>query len=171
MVLFGVVGLVVDLVDESGVSILNRSGDDDLPGAAFEVSCGAFPIRKDTGRLDDDVGAHLTPRNVGRIPFAEGLNLALPDTQDAVVRAHILRPHPVNGVALENTKLCLGRVSLIATISTSPFCIAALAASIPIRPKPFIPTRTLTIPPLGIVQRLPINSATLTPTPCSLGRT
>src|ERR671916_120345 len=55
---------------------------------------------------------------------------------------------------LKNTKLCLGLVSLIAMISTSLFSIAALATSIPIRPKPFIPTRAPTVSPLGLVQRL-----------------
>src|SRR5215204_2345982 len=50
---------------------------------------------------------------------------------------------------LKNTKLCLGLVSLTAMISTSLFCIAALATSIPIRPNPLIPTRTPTVSPLG----------------------
>src|SRR5215212_2343409 len=53
---------------------------------------------------------------------------------------------------LKNTKLCLGLVSLTAMISTSLFCIAALATSIPIRPNPLIPTRTPTVSPLGLVQ-------------------
>src|SRR5919199_4363719 len=40
VVLLGIVGLVVDLVDERGIGALRRGADDDLLGAAFQVPRG-----------------------------------------------------------------------------------------------------------------------------------
>ncbi len=69
-----VVRLVVDAHDvHRGVG--RRGGDDDLLGAALEVSAGLVDRGEDAGRLDDVRGAVGSPRNVGRVALAEDFDL------------------------------------------------------------------------------------------------
>jgi hypothetical protein len=66
-VLFGIIGLVVDPVEEGGIGITGRGAYNDLLRAAFEVPCGPLAAGEGTGRLDDYVGPYLTPGDLGRV--------------------------------------------------------------------------------------------------------
>src|SRR5699024_5349354 len=73
VVLGRVVGVVVDTHDERGVLVLGRGGDDDLLGARVQVRLGLGGVGEDPGGLDDDVGAELTPGQLGRVALFESL--------------------------------------------------------------------------------------------------
>jgi len=62
-----IVGLLIDAKDDGDVLVLRRGGDDDLLDAAALVSLGLVLVGETTGRLDDDLGADLFPRDEGRV--------------------------------------------------------------------------------------------------------
>src|SRR5680860_27821 len=77
-----VVVQVVDAHDDGEVLALCRRGDDDLLGACGEVLAGAGRVGEEAGRLDDDVGAHLGPREVRRVALGEDREAALASDGD-----------------------------------------------------------------------------------------
>src|SRR5829696_2983466 len=113
VVALGIVGLVVDLVDEGGVHILGGGGDDHLLRAALGVGGGLLTVGEDTGGLDDNIGAHVAPGDLGRIPLGEGLYLAVPDAQDVAVELNVLGPDAVGRIALEEERQTFHRHQVV----------------------------------------------------------
>jgi hypothetical protein len=97
----GVVVGVVDTHDEGRVLVLRRGGDDDLLGAGVDVRLGLGRVGEEAGRLDDDVGAQLGPREVRRVALGEGADLLAVDDEVLVVEVDALREAAQHGVVLE----------------------------------------------------------------------
>ena len=86
---------------ERAVGAVAGSRHDDQRCARLEVGGGLVPRREEAGRLDDDVDAELTPREVGRVALAEHPQLVVADL-DAVLRgADLVRQGAEHGVVLE----------------------------------------------------------------------
>ena len=83
----GVVVAVVDAHHDREVLVLGRRRDDDLLRAAVDVRPGLGGVGEEAGRLDDDVGAELLPRQVRRVALLERPDLAAADDDVLVVVA------------------------------------------------------------------------------------
>src|SRR5690606_27626761 len=92
---------VVDTDDERGVLVLRGRGDDDLLGAGVDVRLGLGRVGEEAGGLDDDVGAELAPREVGRVAFLEGADLLAVGDDGLVFVARVRVGYTGDGVVLE----------------------------------------------------------------------
>src|SRR5680860_735874 len=100
-----VVVQVVDAHDDGEVLALCRRGDDDLLGACGEVLAGAGRVGEEAGRLDDDVGAHLGPREVRRVALGEDREAALASDGDlAFACDDVLAESAEDAVVLEQVR-------------------------------------------------------------------
>jgi hypothetical protein len=84
-----VVGVLVVLIEVDAqhhrdVLVRRRGRDDDLGRARVEVLGGVGALGEEAGGLDDDVGAQVAPRQVGRVALGEHLEQLAVD-QDAVI--------------------------------------------------------------------------------------
>jgi len=110
-------------------------------------------VSEDARRLDDDVDAQVALRQRGRAFLdLEGLDPVVADDDGVLtVEADILRQPAEDRVVLSRwARVALSVRSLTATISMSvvpsAFCASTARKKLrPIRPKPFTPTRTVTI--------------------------
>src|SRR5690625_2300372 len=101
VVLRRVVVGVVDTHDEGGVHVLAGRGDDDLLGTGVEVRLGGVTAGEATGGLDDDVGAELSPRELGRVLLGEHANRAATDGEVLLVVGDVLVEDAHDRVVLE----------------------------------------------------------------------
>merc|ERR1711977_440034 len=92
---------VVDTHDEHG-GVSGRSGDDDLLGAALQVSLSLLGGGEDTGGLDDVLGAGLGPRDGGRVLLHVEADLLAVDDQVLAVNLDGALEDAVGGVVLEH---------------------------------------------------------------------
>ena len=90
VVLRRVVVAVVDAQHDGDVLVLGRRRDDDLLGAAVDVRPGLGGVGEEAGRLDDDVGAELLPRQRRRVALLEHLDACAADDDVLVVVGHVL---------------------------------------------------------------------------------
>ena len=67
----GGVGVLVDAHDEHGGVVLGGGGHHHVLGAGGDVACGLLLGQEQASGLDDVLGAHLGPRQVGRVTLCE----------------------------------------------------------------------------------------------------
>ena len=143
-----VVEVVVDAHHDGDVLVGGRRRDDDLLGAAVDVLAGVRGLGEEAGGLDDDVDAEIAPRQAGRVALGEDPDRLAADP-DAVVGDR----RPAGRGARGRCRTSAGGPwsstsprSLTATISMSaPEAATARKKLRPIRPKPLMPTRTVTV--------------------------
>jgi hypothetical protein len=109
VVLVGVVGVVeVHAERHRHVRLSGRRGDDHLLRAGFEVLGGVVALGEEAGRLDDDVGADVGPRERRRVALGEHADLAAVDRERAVADLDGPRERPVHRVVLQEVAERLG---------------------------------------------------------------
>ncbi len=113
-----VVVALVDAHHDGDVLVLGGRGDDDLLGAAVDVGLGLDRVGEEAGRLDDHVGTHAGPVELGRVALLEDLegvagggdlgvgvrHVAVEPTQDRVV-LHQRRQRLVVGEVVDGDDL------------------------------------------------------------------
>ena len=103
-----VVAVLVDAEDDRDVLALGRGADDDLLRAGVEVRAGLRGVGEEAGALEDDVDAEVAPRQVGRIPLGEDLDLAAVDDDRRVAGPNVAGVRAVGRVVLEQERVHLG---------------------------------------------------------------
>ena len=88
--------------------VLGGRTDDDLAGTSFDVSRRLRRIGEETGRLDDDVDAHVAPGQLGRVALLEYLDLTAIDDECIVRVVDGARVCAVRGVMLEQKRIGRG---------------------------------------------------------------
>ncbi len=96
-----VVGGVVDAQTEGEVGVTRWGGDDHPLGATLEVPRRRLAPGEHAGRLDDHVDAVVSPRDLGRVPDVELLDLLAVDREPAVADLHLVAQRAPDGVVLE----------------------------------------------------------------------
>jgi hypothetical protein len=137
---------VVHAHHDGEVLVLGRSRDDDLLRAAGDVGARLRGVGEQPGRLDDDVGAEVGPGQGTRVALGEGLEGLAVDA-DLVLGVRDLagqRPR-IESYFSRWASVLLSVRSFAPTISMSaPDASTARKKLRPMRPKPLIPTRTVT---------------------------
>ena len=96
-----VVVLVVDTHDEGAVLVGGRGRDDDLLGATVDVGVRLGGVGEEAGRLDDDVGAHVAPGDVGGVLLGEDLDGGATDGDRVLREGDVVGEHAEHRVVLE----------------------------------------------------------------------
>ena len=96
-----IVLVVIDAHDDGDVLVLGGSRDQDLLGAGVQVGLGLGGVGEETGGLNDDVDAQLTPGKVRRIPLGEGLDLLAADLDGVIVVGDFFGEASEDGVVLQ----------------------------------------------------------------------
>jgi hypothetical protein len=104
VVLRRVVVAVVDAHDDREVLVLRRGGDDDLLRATVDVRLGLGRVREVTGRLDDDVGAELAPRQRGGVTLGQSLEALAADGDRGLVERDVLAEPAQDRVVLQQVR-------------------------------------------------------------------
>ena len=99
-----VVALEVDPQRDGDVGLLGRRGDDHLARARLEVLGGSGAVAEQPGRLDDDVGADVAPRQRSGIRLGEDRDLAVVDADGAVEHLDLARERPVDRVVAQQVR-------------------------------------------------------------------
>ena len=95
---------LVDTNDEHG-RIVGGSRDDDLLGAALQVSLSLSNLSEDTSRLDDVIGAGLLPGDLSGVFLGVESNRVAIHDELAVLLAHLALEAAVGRVELEHVNL------------------------------------------------------------------
>ena len=74
VMIFGVIIPLVDSHHDRDVFLLGGRADDDFLGAGLEMERGLVPLRKDSGRLQHDIHAKVSPREFGGIALCQHLD-------------------------------------------------------------------------------------------------
>ena len=142
----GVVVALVDAHHDGDVLVLGRRRDDDLLGTAVDVGLRLGRVGEEAGRLDDDVGADVAPRQGGGVALGEDLEGLAGAVMSVSVNVHVAVQPPEGGVVLEQgrERLVVGQVVDRDDLDVGAGGHAARKKLRPIRPNPLIPTRTVT---------------------------
>lgn len=139
---FAGVFVMVDAIDEHRRVVLGRRRLHHFLGAGVDVLLAAFLGQEEAGAVDDDLGVHLVPLQIGRVFLrgqADGLAV---DHQAAALDLHIALEAAVHRVVLQH----VGQVFRIQQVVDADHFQLGKSLAIarntmrPIRPKPLIPT-------------------------------
>lgn len=97
-----VVGGVVHAVDEHRGGVLGGGGHDDLLGAGFDVLAGGLVGKEEAGGLNDDIGTHFAPLEVGGILLGGEANLLAIDDEGGTFHRDVVVEAAVDGVVLQH---------------------------------------------------------------------
>ena len=103
-----VVQVVIDTHHDRDVLALGWSGDDDLLRTSGQVLASGVGIGEEAGGLDDDVGADLGPRQIGRIALTEDRDRLAVDGDLCFSGNHRHANAPEHAVVLEQVRQGLG---------------------------------------------------------------
>ncbi len=105
-VLRRVEAVLVHAQHDRDVLVAGWRGDDDFLGPSLDVGFGFGSVGEETRRFDE--GAHLLPRDVGRITFGGDLNLAAVDDERLFAGFDVARIDAVVAVVLEEMRVRRG---------------------------------------------------------------
>ena len=123
--------------------------------AGVDVGLGLRGVGEQAGRLDDDLGAQLLPRDVARVALGGDLDLAAVDDERLFARLDLAGVDAVVAVVLEQVGVGRGVEQVVDADDLDVVgwrSSSALSTWRPMRPKPLMPTRTaMRLPSLPVM--------------------
>src|SRR5262249_23738775 len=117
-------------------------GDNHLLRASAQMFGGVRAVREEAGRLEHDVHAEISPRQLSRVANCQDLEFVAVDRDAGLFGFDARLQIAQYRVVLEQVSERALVMSLTATKSMSRSPSAARMMFRPIRPKPLMPTRT-----------------------------
>ena len=91
-------GVLVDAHHERRVGVSAWCRDDHPPGSGIEMRSRCVPAREDPGRLDDDVGPEITPREIRGVALRADSNAVAIDDEIVAIDLHVERKRAMRRV-------------------------------------------------------------------------